>query len=45
MFVSTKKNPDKFTEMKLEASSAKEKENTIFTYVFKLSGTEIGRSS
>ena len=31
--------------MKLEASSAKEKENTIFTYVLKLSGTEIGKTS
>ena len=31
--------------MKFDASSAKEKDNTIFTYVLKLSGTEIGSPS
>ena len=45
MFISTKNKPRKITVMRLEASSAKEKENTIFTYVLKLSGTEIGSTS
>ena len=31
--------------MKFDASSAKEQDNTIFTYVLKLSGTEIGTLS